>query len=125
MFQISTKGRYATRILYRMALFGPDQPIRKVDIAEAEGLTPDYVEQIMTRLYAAGLVKSHRGPKGGFTIGKNPDEITVAEVLDATEGPIAIAPCIEGECARTHESGKFRYIEVSLAALITVLRRRV
>ena len=100
MLQISTKGRYATRILFRMAMFGAERPIRKCDIAEAEGITPDYVEQIMMLLYAASLVRSHRGPKGGFSISKNPDEITVAEVLEATEGRTALAPCFDGTCKR-------------------------
>ena len=77
-----------------------DIPRRKHEIAESEGISADYVEQILIRLKAAGLVDSHRGAKGGFTISGSPEKITVADVLQASEGPMAIVPCSKADCDR-------------------------
>ena len=98
---MSTKGRYAARIMVRLALSYGDAPVSKQLVADAEGVTVDYVEQIMIMLRTAGLVKSHRGSRGGFTLGKPPEEITVAEVLQASEGPLAIVPCSSDDCGRS------------------------
>ena len=68
MLRLSTKGRYATRIMVYLALCNPDEPARKQEIAEAEGIPADYVEQILTKLRTAGLVKSRRGAGGGFQL---------------------------------------------------------
>jgi Rrf2 family protein len=86
--------------MVRLAMQGNDIPCRKHEIADSEGISGDYVEQILIRLKAAGLVESHRGSKGGFTINGSPESITVADVLTASEGPVAIAPCTMGECSR-------------------------
>jgi Rrf2 family protein len=83
-----------------MAMQKSDIPRRKHEIAESEGISSDYVEQILIRLKAAGLVESHRGAKGGFTISGSPEEITVADVLQASEGPMAIVPCSKSDCNR-------------------------
>ena len=100
MIKLSTKGRYATRILVRLAMQKSDKPYRKQEIAEAEGISADYVEQILIRLKAAGLVASHRGARGGFSLIRDPVEVTVEEVLVATEGPLALVTCAEEGCKR-------------------------
>lgn len=100
MIRISTKGRYATRIMVYLALCPVGRPARKQEIANAEGISADYVEQILMKLKAAGLVTSRRGAKGGFTIARPPEGMTVVEVLEATEGAIALAPCLDSHCAR-------------------------
>lgn len=101
MLKLSTKGRYATRIMVHLAQGVNGVPVRKLLIARAENISPDYVEQIMMKLKAAGLVRSHRGARGGFSLARPPDAITVADVLAATEGPLLLAPCIENEdCTR-------------------------
>ena len=69
MLCISTKGRYATRILVLLACLAPDATLTKHEIADFEGLTPGYVQQLMTPLQAAGLVMSYRGKQGGFKLG--------------------------------------------------------
>ncbi len=91
---ISTKGRYATRMLVKMAAKPPGEPIKKQEIAEAEGITPDYAEQILMRLKAAGLVRSHRGKEGGFSVAVDPARLTVLRVLEVMEGDLSIAPCL-------------------------------
>ena len=94
MLSLSTKGRYATRIMVRLALTSGSHPTRIQSLADAEGISRDYVEQILGQLKAGGLVQSHRGAHGGFRLTRAPDEITVTDVLDATEGPIALVPCV-------------------------------
>jgi len=98
MLKISTKGRYAVRIMVYLAARDDERPARKQDIAEAEGISPDYVEQILIRLRASGLVQSHRGARGGFTIACDAHKTTVLDILEATEGPLQIAPCVEEGC---------------------------
>ena len=100
MITLSTKGRYATRILLYMAGVKGTQPLRKQEIAEAEDISADYVEQILTKLKAAGLVGSRRGRCGGFVLDRDPDRITVVDVVEATEGRISLAPCKEEGCSR-------------------------
>lgn len=102
---ISTKGRYAVRIMVRLAMARDTSPQRKQSIAEAEALSANYIEQIMLRLRASGLVRSHRGANGGFTLERSASEISVADILDVMEGPINISPCLDAprECNRTAE----------------------
>ena len=102
MMRMSTKGHHATRIMVRLA--GTlDHPVSKGEIGEAEGIPPGYVQQLMIRLTDAGLVRSHRGRAGGFTLARPPEEITVKEVLMATEGAFELAPCVDLRlsCPRT------------------------
>lgn len=98
--KLSTKGRYATRIMVYLAMHDPNIPRRKQEIAESEGISADYVEQILIRLKAGGLVVSHRGARGGFTISKSPEKITVRDVLQASEGPLTLVPCSSETCER-------------------------
>ena len=100
MIRFSTKGRYATRILVYLALHNNEYSVRKQEIAESEGISADYVEQILMKLKTADLVKSHRGVKGGFSLARKPDRITVADVIDATEGSISLVPCLNEDCTR-------------------------
>jgi len=100
MLKISTKGRYATRIMVYLALRDGDGPARKREIAESEGIADDYVEQLLSRLRTAGLVKSRRGAQGGFLLGRDPGEITVYDVLACTEGTVSLVACIEEGCDR-------------------------
>jgi Rrf2 family protein len=100
MMKLSTKGRYATRIMVYLAMQEQGVPCRKQEIAEAEEISADYVEQILIRLKAAGLVTSHRGARGGFSLTRPPAEVTVEEVLQATEGPVTLVACGDEGCTR-------------------------
>jgi len=104
MLTLSTRGRYATRILCFLAAQPEGEPISKQAIAESEDITPDYIEQILTPLREAGLVQSHRGRHGGFTLAVPPEELTVAQILEATDGPLVPVPCLGSE-ACTREAG--------------------
>jgi len=100
MIKISTKGRYATRIMIYLAQHRSDGPVQKREIAEAEGIPDDYVEQLLSRLRTAGMVMSRRGAKGGFLLKRDPAQITVADVLSSTEGTMSLVSCIEEGCDR-------------------------
>jgi Rrf2 family protein len=103
MMEISTKGRYASRIMVYLALHDDDGPVRKKEIAGAEDISADYAEQLLVKLKAGGLVSSHRGVHGGFTLNKSPRDITLYDVLESTEGPIALTPCGANGCNRVAE----------------------
>ena len=83
-----------------LARLGTRTPARKQDIAEAEGISADYVEQILMKLKTGGLVRSHRGTRGGFSLARDPAAISVSDVLTTVEGRIELAPCAAGECGR-------------------------
>jgi Rrf2 family cysteine metabolism transcriptional repressor len=101
MMTISTRGRYATRIMVLLATKSATPSITKFAIAEAEAISPAYVQQILMALRMGGLVKSHRGRVGGFNIARPPEDITVGDVLAAVEGDILPAPCRNsGHCDR-------------------------
>ncbi len=100
MLRLSTSGRYATRIMVYLAANSNGRPARKHEIAEAEEIAPDYVEQLLVKLKTAGLVASRRGAKGGFSLLRDPQDITVADVLGATEGPLSLVLCRDEGCTR-------------------------
>jgi Rrf2 family protein len=101
--KLSTKGRYAVRIVLYIAADRSGKPVNKTEIGAAEDISPAYVEQILTILRGASLVRSHRGIKGGFTLTRDARDVTVADILTATEGPLSIVPCTTGECKRLSE----------------------
>lgn len=92
--RLSTKGRYATRLLLAMTRRNDGRPIRKQSLAEEESISVDYVAQILVLLKRAGLVESIRGKYGGFRLARQPEEITVWEVLVAADEALKLAPCL-------------------------------
>lgn len=98
--KISTKGRYGLRIMTDLAVNGKDGLVSLKDIATREHLSEKYLEQIINQLSKHGLVKSTRGAKGGYHLTRSPDEITVEDILKATEGSLAPVACAEdnGKC---------------------------
>lgn len=75
-------------------------PATTNEIAETEGITQNYVEQILTRLKSASLVRSVRGAHGGFLPARDPAEVTVADVVSAADEPLSITPCLNEPCSR-------------------------
>ena len=98
--KISTKGRYGLRIMTDLAVNGGDCCVSRKDIAEREHLSEKYLEQIINLLSKEGLVKSVRGAKGGYHLTRSAEEITVEDILKATEGSLAPVACAEdnGRC---------------------------
>ena len=102
MIGFTTKGRYATRVLVYLAARREGGPAKKQAIADAEAISPDYIEQILIRLKVAGLVRSHRGKAGGFSLAADPHQIPVSRVLEVMEGRMTVVPCLSGDtCARS------------------------
>ena len=104
--KISTKGRYALRIMIDLAVYENGSCVRLKDIAEREGITLTYLEQIMPLLTRAGYVRSFRGNNGGYMLAKNPEEYTAGEILRATEGSLSPVACIEDYPNRCVRCGK-------------------
>lgn len=91
--KISTKGRYGLRIMIDLASASEDTCVSIKDIAEKEQLSDKYLEQIINLLNKKGLVKSVRGAKGGYLLTRKPEDITVEDILLATEGSLAPVAC--------------------------------
>lgn len=85
--KVSTRGDYAARALLSLALHGEDRPTSVKEIAERTTLPQPYLEQILLAVKGAGLVRSKRGVGGGYTLARSPEEITLAEIVAAVEGP--------------------------------------
>lgn len=91
---LTTKGRYAVMALVDIAMHSSDaKPTSLASIAERQGITVPYLEQLFSRLKAAGLVKSVRGPGGGYRLFTEAQDISVAAVIDAVDEPIKMTRC--------------------------------
>ncbi len=93
--KISTKGRYALRLMMDIAIYGEDSPVRIRDISERQGISDKYLEQIIANLNKAEYVKSIRGPQGGYQLTMEPQKYTVGMILRLTEGSLAPVACME------------------------------
>ncbi len=91
--KLSTKGRYGLRIILDLALYGESKCLSIDEIAKRQDISFPYVEQLMVQLRKAGLVKSIRGPHGGYQLCKPASEISAGEILRIVEGPIEIVFC--------------------------------
>lgn len=95
--KISTKGRYAIRLMIDIAMHDEAEPVRLKDTAERQDISMKYLEQIISVLVRAGYVRSVRGPQGGYRLAKDPKEYTVGMVLRQVEGDMAPVSCLEGD----------------------------
>lgn len=95
--RISTKGRYALRLMLDIAMQEADKPISIKDIAKRQMISEKYLEQIISILNKAGYVKSIRGAQGGYVLRRKPQEYTVGMILRTTEGSLAPVECVGEE----------------------------
>ena len=93
--KISTKGRYALRLMLGIALRSEGEPVSLRDVAKQEGISDKYLEQIVTPLNRAGLVRSVRGAGGGYLRTRPAQEYTVGEILRVLEGDLTPVPCAD------------------------------
>ena len=91
--KISTKGRYALRLMVDLALSEQTAPVSLKDVALRQGLSDKYLEQIVTPLARAGLVRSVRGAGGGYLLTRKPEHYTVGNILRPLEGDLAPVEC--------------------------------
>ena len=95
--KISSKGRYALRMMIDIAEQNSGEWISLKDISERQGISVKYLEQIVNRLTKAGLLVSSRGAQGGYRLTKRPEEYTVGQILRVIEGSLAPVACLETE----------------------------
>jgi Rrf2 family protein len=95
--RISTKGRYALRLMIDLAMHDSGSPISLKDVAKRQEISDKYLEQIIAVLNRAGYVRSVRGAQGGYMLRKQPEEYTVGMILRLTEGSLSPVPCIEAD----------------------------
>ncbi|MDY4137998.1 MAG: RrF2 family transcriptional regulator [Eubacteriales bacterium] len=104
--KISTKGRYALRMLLDMAQHQQEGYVTLKDIAQRQGISKKYLEQIALILGQAGILHGVRGHQGGYRLVGKPAEYTVLEILQAMEGSLAPVACLDqgnNLCSRRHE----------------------
>ena len=95
--KISTKGRYALRLMIDLAERSDGTPVSLKDVAKRQNISDKYLEQIISVLNRAGFVRSIRGAQGGYLLKKDPKEYTVGMILRLTEGSLAPVACIEDD----------------------------
>ncbi|MCI5494347.1 MAG: Rrf2 family transcriptional regulator [Lachnospiraceae bacterium] len=109
--KISTKGRYAVRLLLDIAMNDEVEPVRLKDTAERQDISMKYLEQIISILVRAGYVKSIRGPQGGYRLTKEPKDYTIGMILRQVEGSLAPVSCLDDDvntCERQAECVSLR-----------------
>jgi Rrf2 family protein len=87
--RISAKVDYAVRATIELAATADAGPVRAEQVATAQGIPLNFLENILGELRHAGIVRSQRGPEGGFRLAKPADQVTIADVIRAVEGPLA------------------------------------
>ena len=87
--RITAKADYAVRAAVELAAASDEKPVKAERIATAQGIPLNFLENILGEMRHAGIVRSHRGAEGGFRLARPPEEISVADVIRAVEGPLA------------------------------------
>ena len=101
--KISTKGRYALRLMIDLAQHAQGKQVSLHDISTRQEISTKYLEQIVSALAKAGLIRSVRGAQGGYSLIKEPQQYTAGEILRAVEGNLSCVACLETPdniCAR-------------------------
>ncbi|MCR5559967.1 MAG: Rrf2 family transcriptional regulator [Schwartzia sp.] len=101
--KISTRGRYALRLMIDIGMNDQDSPVRIKDIAQRQEISEKYLEQIVSVLNKAGFVRSSRGPQGGYRLARAPKDYTAGEILTLIEGSLAPVACLDtpsNDCQR-------------------------
>ncbi|HWQ43877.1 MAG TPA: Rrf2 family transcriptional regulator [Desulfosporosinus sp.] len=103
--KLSTKGRYGVKAMFDLAQHMGEGPTSLRSIAERQDISEHYLEQLVSGLRKAGLVKSVRGAQGGYVLGREPSKIKVGDIIRVLEGPIAPVDCVSEEspefCAKS------------------------
>lgn len=108
--KISSKGKYGLLLMLDLAMYDSGSFISLMDVSDRTGVTPKYLEQIVSALSRAGLVHSQRGTRGGYRLAKPAEEITSGDILRALEGPLHPGP-EEGDPLQNYWDGLNRVID--------------
>ncbi len=123
--KLSTKGRYAVRLMLDLTQHRGEKPVLLREVARRQDISSRYLEQLILNLKTAGLVKSIRGAKGGFILGRPAADITLLEIFKASEGSLSIVECLEdiSFCKRSKMcASRDLWLEMK-KALETILKR--
>ncbi|MBN2627255.1 MAG: Rrf2 family transcriptional regulator [Spirochaetales bacterium] len=101
--KLSTKSRYAARLMVRLAMCEGDEPLQLNEISKQEEISEKYLSQIVIPLRRKGLIDSVRGARGGYRLSRKPTEISLLDVVDAMENGIEIVHCLKNDklCSRS------------------------
>jgi Rrf2 family protein len=116
--KLSTRTRYGVRAIIELAQFEGKRPLQLKTIADRQDISVKYLEQLMGLLRAAGFVRSVRGSRGGYILGRQPEQIKVGEVFRCLEGPVTTTECTANEdyCKRAADCvARDLWIEVETA----------
>ena len=109
---ISTKGRYALRVMIDLAEHRSGEFISLKEIAKRQEISEKYLESIIRTLVKAKVVESLRGKGGGYRLTKKPEQYTVGEILRLTEGSLAPVACLDGDCKGCSRSDECPTLDV-------------
>ena len=136
--KLSTKGRYAVMALVDLAANSEGKPVSLADIAERQEISLSYLEQLFAKLRRGSLVKSVRGPGGGYLLAHNPADTRISDIILAVDEPIRATRCTPGQpvgCrgnksrCMTHdlweELGNQIYLYLSSVTLADIVGRRI
>lgn len=98
--KLTTRGRFAVTSMTDLSLFAETAPVRLADVARRQKMSLPYLEQIFCKLRRAKLVKSVRGPGGGYMLARPAEEITAGEIVQAVEGQVDVSQCQGGATCR-------------------------
>jgi Rrf2 family protein len=116
--RISSKSEYGVRALFELAQRYGQPPVQSSEIAEHQNIPEAYLNQLLITLRKAGLIRSVRGPQGGHQLARPPAQITLAEIVDALEGP-----SVNGDAAR--DRGEYRAPEPIVATVWVAVQEAV
>jgi len=95
--KISTKGRYALRLMLDLAMDKEKEHTSLKDVSRRQAISMKYLEQIVAQLSRAGYIRSLRGPQGGYRLARRPEDYTVGDILRVTEGDLSPTSCLQDE----------------------------
>ena len=94
--KLSTKGRYGVKAMVDLAIHYSGSPVSIKSISQRQNISEYYLEQLFSSLRKAKLIKSIRGAQGGYILNRQPEDITVSDIIEVLEGPIEISDCLDG-----------------------------
>ncbi len=99
--QITRQADYALRAVYYLSHLGPEERAATSQIAQEQRIPPSFLAKIVSQLSVAGLLQTSRGARGGVSLARSPEEITLLDVVEAIDGPILLNECVgcAGDCS--------------------------
>jgi Rrf2 family protein len=120
--RLTTKSRYGTRLILDITIHGKEKPVPLSDVSKRQNISLKYLEQLTRKLKKANILNTHRGPFGGHTLGKPPENITIGEIVRILEESTAITVCAEqgdkacSTCSRAGDClSRYVWVEASKA----------